>query len=85
MILPGHVCIKRPSCRASCTAMPPVRRAAFELSPRHSITSSAVAISLSGIVRPSPLAVLRLMIISNFTGAWTGSSPGFAPLRMRST
>src|SRR5262245_44767713 len=48
----------------------------------HSISSSASAISLSGIVRPSALAVLRLMISSNFVGACTGRSAGFSPLRM---
>src|SRR5262245_2651760 len=34
----------------------------------HSITSSAMASSLSGIWRPSVLAVLRLMASSNFVG-----------------
>src|SRR5262249_2089248 len=34
----------------------------------HSITSSASASSLSGIWRPSALAVLRLMASSNFVG-----------------
>jgi len=34
----------------------------------HRITSSAVANSVSGIVRPSALAVLRLMVSSNFVG-----------------
>src|SRR6266496_2755189 len=50
----------------------------------HSITSSARASSMGGTVRPSALAVLRLITSSNVTGAWTGSSLGFAPLRMRS-
>src|SRR5258708_7101450 len=51
----------------------------------YSITSSARASSEGGTVRPSALAVLRLMTSSYFTGAWTGRSPGFSPLRMRST
>jgi hypothetical protein len=50
----------------------------------HWITSSAVANSVSGIVRPSALAVLRLMTSSNLVGCWTGRSAGFSPLRMRS-
>ena len=50
---------------------------------RHSITSSAATSSLSGTVRPSALAVLRLMTSSNLVGCTTGSSPGLAPLRMR--
>ena len=38
-----------------------------------------------GIVRPSCLALFRLMISSNFVGCSTGRSPGFAPLRILST
>ena len=37
------------------------------------------------MVRPSALAVLRLMINSNFVGCSTGRSLGFAPLRILST
>ena len=51
----------------------------------HSITSSARASSVGGISRPIALAVLRLMTSSCFTGACTGRSAGFSPLRMRST
>src|SRR6266540_875581 len=50
----------------------------------HSITSSARASSVGGTSRPSALAVLRLTTSSNLTGAWTGSSLGFEPWRMRS-
>src|SRR5215831_18671931 len=49
----------------------------------HSITSSAVANSLSGTVRPSILAVGALMTSSNLLDCTTGKSAGFAPLRMR--
>ena len=49
----------------------------------HSITSSARARSDCGTVRPSALAVLRLMTSSILLGCWIGSSPGFSPLRMR--
>src|ERR1700756_865523 len=49
----------------------------------HSITSSASASNLSGISRPSALAVLTLITSSNFVGNTTGRSPGFSPLRMR--
>ena len=49
----------------------------------HSITSSAMASSLSGIWRPSALAVLRLIINSSFVACMTGRSAGFSPLRMR--
>jgi hypothetical protein len=38
-----------------------------------------------GTSRPSALAVLRFTTSSNLTGAWTGSSLGFEPLRMLST
>src|SRR5262249_49414388 len=63
----------------------PRRRAANErdeLAPLdHSITSSASASSLSGIWRPSALAVLRLITNSYLVGACTGRSAGFSPLR----
>src|SRR5579862_3107231 len=49
----------------------------------YSITSSAVASSDDGIVRPSALAVLRLRTIAYLVAAWTGRSAGFSPLRMR--
>src|SRR6516162_7070993 len=52
-------------------------------STHHSITSSAATSDLSGTVRPSALAVLRLMTNSNLVGLITGRSAGFSPLRMR--
>src|SRR2546425_1064139 len=52
---------------------------------RHWITSSARKSSDCGIVRPSALAVLRLMTSSNFVGCSNGRSPGFAPFRILST
>jgi len=52
---------------------------------RYSITSPALASSDGGTVRPSALAVLRLITNSYLVGACTGRSAGFAPLRMRST
>src|SRR5947209_4308859 len=51
----------------------------------HSITSSARASRVSGTVRPSAFAVLRLITSSYLVGACTGRSAGFSPLRMRST
>src|SRR5262245_2923120 len=51
----------------------------------YSITRSARASSDGGIVRPSALAVFRLISRSNLVGCSTGKSPGLAPLRMRST
>src|SRR5262245_30373126 len=51
----------------------------------HSITSSARASIVVGTSRPSVLAVLRLSTSSYLVGACTGRSPGFSPLRMRST
>jgi hypothetical protein len=56
-----------------------------ELATAHSITSSAVASSLSGTVRPSILAVSALMTSSNFDDCTTGKSAGFVPLRTRPT
>jgi hypothetical protein len=51
----------------------------------YSMTSSAVICMISGTVRPSAFAVLRLMTSSTLIGCITGSSAGFSPLRMRST
>src|SRR5215469_483234 len=53
------------------------------LASHHSITTSAATSSLSGTVRPSALAVLRLMTSSNLVGWTTGRSAAFSPLRMR--
>ena len=51
----------------------------------YSITSSARASSVGGTVRPSALAVLRLMTSSIFVGCSTGSSAGLAPFKILST
>jgi hypothetical protein len=51
----------------------------------HSITLSARASNIGEMSRPSALAALRLMTRSNLVGCSTGSSLGFAPLRIRST
>src|SRR6267143_5330957 len=48
----------------------------------HRITSSALSSSDCGIVRPSALAVLRLMTSSNLEGRSIGRSPGLAPSRI---
>src|SRR5215472_5971859 len=56
-----------------------------ELAPPHSITSSARASSDGGIVRPSALAVIRLITRSNLVGCSTGKLAGFAPRRILST
>jgi len=52
---------------------------------RYSINSSARVSSVGGTVRPSVLAVLRLMTNSNLVGACTGRLAGLSPLRMRAT
>jgi hypothetical protein len=57
----------------------------YELAPPHSITSSAVASSAAGTVRPSNFAALRLRTNSNLVGCSTGSSAGAAPRRILST
>src|SRR5262245_55820096 len=66
----------------------PCRRAAEqrdEPAPVHSITSSARSRKDSVIVRPSALAVVRLMTRSNLVGCSTGKSAGFAPRKILST
>src|SRR5262249_32080104 len=52
---------------------------------RYSITSSAAFNKPSGTLRPSALAVWRLITSTYLFGACTGKSPGFSPLKMRST
>src|SRR5262249_2422071 len=52
---------------------------------RYSIASSAVNKRFGGIVRPSALAVLRLITSSYLTGSWKGRSPAFSPRRIRPT
>src|SRR4029077_3260079 len=61
------------------------QRAAIRMLIRYSITTSAAARSDFRMVRPSTLAVLRLIASSYLVGACTGRSAGFSPLRMRST
>src|SRR5438132_5419291 len=65
----------------------PRRRSAeqrYEFAPsHHSITSSASESRLSEILMPSALAVFKLITVSNLVGCNTGSSEGFAPLRIR--
>src|ERR1700680_4674343 len=48
----------------------------------YSITSSARASNVGGTIRPSALAVLRLIVISNLVGCWTGRLPGASPLKI---
>jgi hypothetical protein len=54
-----------------------------ERAPLQSITSSAVASSVGGTVRPNMRAVSALMTSSNLVACTTGKSAGFSPLRMR--
>ena len=51
----------------------------------HSITMSARASSVGGTVRPSALAVIKLIARSNLIGCSTGRSPGRVPRRILST
>ena len=51
----------------------------------YSITSSARSRAEVGNAIPIALAVLRLIMNSNFVGCSTGRSAGFAPLRILAT
>src|SRR5262249_36111674 len=51
----------------------------------YSINSSARASSDCGTVKPTALAVLRLITSLNLVGCWTGRSAGLAPFRILST
>src|SRR5499433_2305587 len=68
----------------ACAVDRSVRSHTLERGPNYSITSSASAITVGGTVKPSVVAVLRLMANSNLTGACAGSSAGLAPLKIRS-
>ena len=81
--------INPPSLRGEGGARQQHRRGAGENAPArladaaaHSITSSARCSSGCGTVRPSALAVLRLITSSNVVGCCTGRSAGFSPLRI---
>jgi len=63
----------------------PADRASFPGASPYSITSSARASSIVGMSMPSALAVVRLMMRSNFVGCSTGMSPGFVPRKILST
>ncbi len=49
----------------------------------YSMTSSAIASSVGGTVRPIDLAVPALMTSSNFVGRSAGTSAGISPFRIR--
>jgi hypothetical protein len=61
------------------------RKSAIRTVCYQSTTRSARRSSDCGTMSPRALAILRLIAISNFVGCSTGRSPGFAPLRIRST
>jgi hypothetical protein len=91
---PFRACVRHVRCCSDCYQIAALRqtskRAIKRLmhrskKPCHSITSSAMASNLSGTVRPSALAVLRLITSSNLVGCCTGRSAGLSPLKMRST
>src|SRR5262249_40167963 len=65
-------------------ATPPIRLAKSGHS-FHSITASARARTVGGMVSPIALAVLRLIASSSLVGSSTGRSAGFDPLRILST
>src|SRR4029450_11223910 len=65
-----------------CSQTPRRAPAQRRMSTRYWIPWSARCSSDCGIVRPSALAVLRLMRSSNFVGCSTDRSLGLAPLRI---
>src|SRR5262249_21886656 len=76
--LPGLLRARRERPRGRRTAEQRDERSAL-----HSITSSALARRVAGMVIPMTLAVLRLMTSSNLVGCKIGRSAGFSPLRTR--
>jgi hypothetical protein len=75
------------ACRRRSCIVPSSRssRSQPNLVVTHSITLSAPARSVGGIMRPSARAVLRLTMSSNLVGCSTGSSAGLAPFKIFST
>src|SRR5215471_4041676 len=71
-------------CPLSCP-LSPVLDSCSAADRSYSITSSARNRNGEGIVRPSVLAVFKLIANSYLVGSCIGSSPGFAPRRTRST
>src|SRR5262249_41101210 len=71
---------QRPRCRPGATEERE-EGAAVHGCAGHSITSSAMASSVGGMVMPSALAVDTLMTNSNLAARITGNSPTFSPLR----
>src|SRR4029434_3607911 len=67
---------------AAFHCLPPVLRNRSNAGP-YSITSSAMASSPGGKLRPNALAVLRLITNSNLLDCMTGRLAGFSPLRIR--
>src|SRR5450432_3688741 len=63
----------------------PIGDSAAQQTDTYSITSSARLSSVSGTVRSSALAVLRLIASTYVVGCCTGKLAGLAPLRIRST
>src|SRR5712672_2752282 len=74
-------------CRCARAERPRGNRAAEQrdelAAAAHSITSSTMASSPGGKLRPNALAVLRLITNSNLLDCMTGRSMGFSPLRIR--
>src|SRR5689334_19306943 len=95
----NYACIGPPTARHSLAVLPPLRlppapddaesREPAVLAQRgpsrYWISSSARASTDCGTASPSALAVLRLMISSNFVGCSMARSAGLAPLRILST
>jgi hypothetical protein len=74
-----------PPSRPKSSLSPPVAMPQGGHPPHYSITSSARSRNDSGIVRPSALAVVKLITRSNLVGCSIGMSPSFAPRRILST
>jgi hypothetical protein len=71
--------------KAACREGPLRKDSCTAANNPHSITSSARVSSKGAMVRPSPLADLRLITSSNRVGCWTGKSAGLAPFSSLAT
>src|SRR5262249_58253074 len=81
---PTHVCFT-PNSDIKCDTWDVRFGPKADITEIYSITSLACASTDDGTVRPSVLAVLRLIASSKLVGVCTGRSLGFSPLSMPST
>src|SRR6516164_1593545 len=83
-----HTDLPHTLCLLSARRERPCRRTTeqrYDVTPLHSITSSARASTVGGMTRPRACAVAKLITSCNLVGNSIGRSPGFVPFKILST